>query len=245
MWAPMMYISSGCVVPPLVQNTSSRGPGVSGSALMRRSAVSGCSSGLVLPPVGPRPPFRGRAGRGGRGGDAPERRGGRQLRMGVDPGGPTEAFPREGGARGRRAGTRRRGVARGADLPAGELVMDSLGVGATVALELGLDPIHRGAVSLSALAAIAELREPADRRLVPLEIEPAGELPDRIVWLGLRRGLGQSLCGGRRCRRPGSRRGPGPGRISRRGGTASAGAVGGQGAPPGGIDAPHQRLRRR
>src|ERR1051326_5816352 len=158
MWAPMMYISSGCVVPTLVQNTSSRGPGVSGSALMRRSAVSGCSSGLVLTPVGPRKPFRGRAGRGGAG--------------------------------------------RG-DLPAGELVMDSLGVGATVALELGLDPIHRGAVSLSALAAIAELREPADRRLVPLEIEPAGELPDRIVWLGLRRGLGQSLCGGRRrCRRP-------------------------------------------
>ena len=59
MWPPTIYISSGWAVPTLVQNTSSRGPGVSGSALIRRSAVSGCSSGFMFTPVGARVPLTG------------------------------------------------------------------------------------------------------------------------------------------------------------------------------------------
>ena len=51
MCAPTMYISCGRVVPIFVQYTSSRGPGVSHCALMRRSAVSGWRSGFVFTPV--------------------------------------------------------------------------------------------------------------------------------------------------------------------------------------------------
>src|ERR1041384_6866159 len=67
MCPPRMYISSGWVAPILVQNPSSRGPSVAGSASIRRSAVSGWSSGLVLTPVGPRNPLRGSVGRAGGG----------------------------------------------------------------------------------------------------------------------------------------------------------------------------------
>src|SRR5207253_1807085 len=41
-------------------------------------------------------------------------------------------------------------------------------VGAGVAPELGLDPVHRGAVAVGALAPVAELGEALDRRLVLL-----------------------------------------------------------------------------
>ena len=43
-------------MPTLVQNTSSRGPGVVGSVLSARSFASGCASGSVFTPVGPRVP---------------------------------------------------------------------------------------------------------------------------------------------------------------------------------------------
>ena len=52
MWAPTMYISSGCVVPTLVQYTSSRGPGTGGGALSARSVGSDCACGSVLGPAG-------------------------------------------------------------------------------------------------------------------------------------------------------------------------------------------------
>jgi hypothetical protein len=52
MWPPTMYISSGCVVPTLVQKTISRGPGVVGCMLSARNFSSGCFIGSVFTPVG-------------------------------------------------------------------------------------------------------------------------------------------------------------------------------------------------
>ena len=50
-------------------------------------------------------------------------------------------------------------------------VVQALGVRAAVALELRLDPVDGRAIAVGALAAVAELGEPLDRRLVALEIE--------------------------------------------------------------------------
>ena len=58
MCPPTMYISSGRVVPTFVQYTSSRGPGVVGSAFSARSRGSGWASESVLTPVRPRFPRR-------------------------------------------------------------------------------------------------------------------------------------------------------------------------------------------
>ena len=65
------------------------------------------------------------------------------------------------------------------------VVRDPLGR-AAVALELRLDPVDRGAVAIGALAAIAELRQPLDRRLVLFEIEAADQ---RLHRIGARRRL--------------------------------------------------------
>src|SRR3990170_207069 len=51
-----MYISSGRVVPTLVQNPSSRGPGVVGCALSARSTGSGCLRESLFTPVRARRP---------------------------------------------------------------------------------------------------------------------------------------------------------------------------------------------
>ncbi len=56
MWPPTMYISSGRVVPTLVQKTSSRRPGVLGCELSSRSFGSVWASGSLLTPVRPRLP---------------------------------------------------------------------------------------------------------------------------------------------------------------------------------------------
>jgi hypothetical protein len=60
-------------------------------------------------------------------------------------------------------------------------VGDALGVRAAVALELGLDPVHRIPVALRPLPSIPELGEPLDRRLVLFQIEPTDEGRDRGV----------------------------------------------------------------
>src|SRR5438034_7608678 len=63
------------------------------------------------------------------------------------------------------------GVAPGARRRRGRLivVLEALNVAAAVGPELSLDPVHRGAVSVGALAPVAELGEAFDRRLVLLE----------------------------------------------------------------------------
>src|SRR6185295_2384689 len=63
----------------------------------------------------------------------------------------------------------------------GKSVRDALRVRAAVALELRLDPIDGVAISLGALAAIAKPREPFDRCLVFLEIQPRDHDADRII----------------------------------------------------------------
>src|SRR5581483_4975450 len=55
------------------------------------------------------------------------------------------------------------------------LVADAFDILAAVAPELGLNPVHRVAVALRALPTVAELREPLDRGLVPLEVKPTHE----------------------------------------------------------------------
>ncbi len=77
-----------------------------------------------------------------------------------------------------------------------EGVLDPLGVGAAVTLELRLDPVHCLAIALGALATIAELREALDGGLVFFEIEPADQRPDRIGG-GRRRRGGRLLRGDR------------------------------------------------
>src|SRR5205823_8830080 len=66
------------------------------------------------------------------------------------------------------------------------LVLEAGDVGTAVAPQLSLDPVHRGAVSVRALAAVTELGETLDRRLVLLEVEPRDELGNGI----------RALCGG-------------------------------------------------
>src|SRR5205814_7787151 len=56
------------------------------------------------------------------------------------------------------------------------LVLEAGDVGTAVAPQLSLDPVHRGAVSVRALAAVTESGETLDRRLVLLEVEPRDEL---------------------------------------------------------------------
>ena len=51
MCAPMMYISSGRVVPTFVQNTSERSPFTGSSLFSARNASSGCASGSRTTPV--------------------------------------------------------------------------------------------------------------------------------------------------------------------------------------------------
>jgi hypothetical protein len=66
------------------------------------------------------------------------------------------------------------------ELPAVVLVLDAVGVGAAVTLELRLDPIGGGAIAIGALAAITELRQSFDGRLVFLQVEPCDHGLDRI-----------------------------------------------------------------
>src|SRR5438552_6712675 len=64
------------------------------------------------------------------------------------------------------------------------VVLQAGDVGAAVAPELDLDPVHRGAVPVGALAPVAELGEAFDRRLVLLEVEPRDQLGDGILCRG-------------------------------------------------------------
>src|SRR5439155_14031636 len=107
-------------------------------------------------------------------------------RIGVDPGVGANAAGAASthGARG--VACRPRRVRRGARRSRLIVVLQAGDVGTAVALELGLDPVHRGAVSVRALAAVAELGETLDRRLVQLEVEPRDEPGDGI----------RPLCGG-------------------------------------------------
>ena len=68
------------------------------------------------------------------------------------------------------------------------VILDAGGVRVAVALELRLDPVDRRAVAVRALPAVAELREALDRRLVPLQIEPAHQHLDRVGGRGGRGG---------------------------------------------------------
>ena len=143
-WPPTMYISSGCVVPTLVQYTSSRGPGALGCMLSARSFSSGWRMGSVFTPVGP------------------------QI---------AAQTPAAGG--GARSGRFRR-PARLRLLVGRVTVVQALGVRAAVTLELRLDPVDGRAIAVGALAAVAELGEPLDRRLVALEIETSDQNRDGI-----------------------------------------------------------------
>jgi hypothetical protein len=69
------------------------------------------------------------------------------------------------------------------------------------ALELRFDPIDRVAIPLCSFPAVAELRQPLERRLEFFELQPADERPDVIRRL-LLRGARLSLAGrrGRRLR---------------------------------------------
>src|SRR2546430_4193215 len=60
------------------------------------------------------------------------------------------------------------------------VVLQAGDVGTAVAPQLGLDPVHRGAVSVRSLAAVTEMGETLDRRLVLLEIEQRDEPGDGI-----------------------------------------------------------------
>src|SRR6185436_2994910 len=61
-------------------------------------------------------------------------------------------------------------------------VLQALGRTA-VAFELRFDPIDGGAVAVGALAAVTESRQLLDRRLVPIEREPANERLHEVIWL--------------------------------------------------------------
>jgi hypothetical protein len=52
-------------------------------------------------------------------------------------------------------------------------------------LQLCLDPVHRVAISLGALAPIAELRQAFERFFVLFQVEPGYELPDIVVLVDL------------------------------------------------------------
>jgi hypothetical protein len=60
------------------------------------------------------------------------------------------------------------------------VIPNALGVGAAIALELRLDPVDRVPISLRTLAAVTELREFLDGRLVFLEVEAGHEVADGI-----------------------------------------------------------------
>src|SRR5439155_25428218 len=88
-------------------------------------------------------------------------------------GAPAAVAATAGGPAGVRPGARRRG---------GGLIVvfQASDVGTAVAPELRFDPVHRGAVSVGALAAVTELGEAFDRRLVLLEVEPRDQLGDGV-----------------------------------------------------------------
>src|SRR3990172_827151 len=184
-----MYISSGRVVPTLVQNTSSRGPGVVGCALSARSTGSGCLRESLFTPVRARrprmrPPPEAVVPR------PPPRPAGAPAAPPPPPRPPPRAPPpaprrRCGHPAGPSRRARRGGVAaatasaRSPPAPAPThrrvLVPDALGVRAAVALELRLDPVHGRAIAVRPLPAVAPLRHSLDRGLVALEFEPPHE----------------------------------------------------------------------
>ena len=68
---------------------------------------------------------------------------------------------------------------------AGRIVILQAGrVRAAVVLELGFDPVDRSTIAGGALPAVAELREPFDRRLVFLEVQASDQDPYRIDCSG-------------------------------------------------------------
>jgi hypothetical protein len=52
------------------------------------------------------------------------------------------------------------------------VVLQTFDVRASIAFELGLDPVDGLAITIRSLAPVAELRQPLDSGLVSLEIEP-------------------------------------------------------------------------
>ena len=73
-------------------------------------------------------------------------------------------------------------------------VGDALCVGAAVALELCLDPVHRRPIAIRALTPVTESGQSLDGRLVPIKIQPTHHAADD----GIRRvgpgGVGCALC---------------------------------------------------
>ena len=59
----------------------------------------------------------------------------------------------------------------------------ALGGRAAHCLELRLDPIDRVTVARGALPSVAELRQPLERGLILIELQPADECADRVVGL--------------------------------------------------------------
>src|SRR5262249_23729625 len=113
--------------------------------------------------------------------DAAKRGVGLEVGIEVDAGAAAGAFLGQHDARSSGRPARRRGVAGEAELAAVVHVMDSLGVGAAVALELRLDPVDGGAIAVGALATVAESGEAEDSVLVVLEVEAADERDDAGV----------------------------------------------------------------
>jgi hypothetical protein len=82
-------------------------------------------------------------------------------------------------------------------------VLQALDIRAAVRFELGFDPVQRLAIALGALAAVTELRQALDGRLVLFQVELADQCGDRIAGRrgrgrsgGLRKGRGIGECEG-------------------------------------------------
>ncbi len=100
-------------------------------------------------------------------------------------------------ARGHRNAADSRASGAGADFPAGDgngraalqsklrlrravLVLDASGIAAE-ALQLVFDPVDRCAIAIRSLPPIAEFGQAFDRGLVPVQIEPSDQDPDRVT----------------------------------------------------------------
>src|SRR2546427_555335 len=59
-------------------------------------------------------------------------------------------------------------------------VLDASGIAAE-ALQLAFDPVDRRAIAIRPLPPITEFGQSLDRGLVPLQIEPSDQYPDRVV----------------------------------------------------------------
>ena len=152
-------------MPHFVQYTMSTGPGMTGPRFNSRSFTSGCRSGSLFTPVRRAEALAARA--------APDRILGRSRRnagVGSAAPRPAPAAATSLSASAAAAGALRFELLVREPARVRRVVRDAAGF-AAVTLELRLDPVHRFAVALGPFAAVAELRQPLDRRLVLLEVE--------------------------------------------------------------------------